>query len=108
MDKLEDIVKVLKEQEEAGLAKATDIINAVKANDFLNLKREEEEKKSNTCAIVIGIIIGVIVVAAVAYGLYRYFTPDYLEDFDDDLDDEFDDDFDDDFFDDETEGGEDK
>ena len=38
-------------------------------------------------------------VAAIAYGVYRFFTPDYLEDFEDD----FDDDFDDDFFEDEDE-----
>ena len=36
--------------------------------------------------------------AAIAYGVYRFFTPDYLEDFEDD----FDDDFDDDFFEDES------
>ena len=36
-------------------------------------------------------------VAAIAYGIYRFFTPDYLEDFEDD----FDEDFEDDFFDDE-------
>lgn len=39
-------------------------------------------------------IIGVIAaVAAIAYGVYRYFTPDYFEDYDDDYDDRFDDDF---------------
>ncbi|MCR4589254.1 MAG: DUF4366 domain-containing protein [Lachnospiraceae bacterium] len=39
-------------------------------------------------------IIGVIAaVAAIAYAVYRYFTPDYLEDYDDDYDDRFDDDF---------------
>ncbi len=39
--------------------------------------------------------IGVIVtIAAVAYAIYKYFTPDYLEDYDDDVDDDFDDDFD--------------
>ena len=39
-------------------------------------------------------IIGVLVaVAAAAYGIYRFFTPDYLDDFDDEYDDEFDDDF---------------
>ena len=32
-------------------------------------------------------------VAAIAYGVYRFFTPDYLEDFEDDFDDDFDDDF---------------
>ena len=34
-----------------------------------------------------------MVVAAAAYGLYRFFAPDYLEDFEDDLDDEFEEDF---------------
>ena len=43
--------------------------------------------------------IGIVAaVAAIAYGVYRFFTPDYLEDFEDD----FDDDFDDDFFEDES------
>ena len=35
----------------------------------------------------------VAAVAAIAYGVYRFFTPDYLEDFEDDFDDDFDDDF---------------
>ena len=35
----------------------------------------------------------VVVVAAAAYGLYRFFAPDYLEDFEDDFDDDFEDDF---------------
>ena len=35
----------------------------------------------------------IILVAAIVYGLYWYFTPDYLEDFDDDFDEDFDDDF---------------
>ena len=32
-------------------------------------------------------------VAAIAYAVYRFFTPDYLDDFEDDFEDEFDDDF---------------
>ena len=45
-------------------------------------------------AVIIFAIIGVLVaVAAAAYGIYRFFTPDYLDDFDDEYDDEFDDDF---------------
>lgn len=35
----------------------------------------------------------VAAVAAIAYGVYRFFTPDYLEDFEDDFEDDFDDDF---------------
>ena len=41
-------------------------------------------------------IIGIIIaVAAAAYGIYKFFSPDYLDDFDDDFDEDFDDD---DFF----------
>ena len=49
--------------------------------------------------IIWGTHYGIVAaVAAIAYGVYRFFTPDYLEDFEDD----FDDDFDDDFFEDES------
>ena len=59
---------------------------------------KEEESKKNTVLWVLAIIGAVTAVAAIAYGVYRYFTPDYLEDFEDDFEDDFDDDFDDDFF----------
>ena len=50
--------------------------------------------KKPSKAVIIFAIIGVLVaVAAAAYGIYRFFTPDYLDDFDDEYDDEFDDDF---------------
>ena len=36
-------------------------------------------------------ILGCLVaVAAIAYAVYKFFTPDYLEDFEDDFDDDFD------------------
>ena len=56
-----------------------EIMNATKLNEFLHRKEEEEKKKT--------------AVAAIAYGVYRFFTPDYLEDFEDDFEDDFDDDF---------------
>lgn len=76
--------------------KFEDLVNAAKLNDFLH-KKEEEEKTKNKVLWVMAIIGVIAAVAAIAYGVYRFFTPDYLEDFEDD----FDDDFDDDFFDDE-------
>ena len=67
-------------------------MNSTKLNEFLHRKEEEEKKK--TCILWILAIIGVVAaVAAIAYGVYRFFTPDYLEDFEDDFDDDFDDDF---------------
>lgn len=101
MERFDELLKTVKAQEAMGMAKANDFINAVKANEFLNLKKKEEEKKCSKWAWVIGIILGAAAIAAIAYGLYCYFTPDYLEDFEDDLDDDFNDEFEDEFFEDE-------
>ena len=78
-------------------SRVEEIMNATKLNEFLH--RKEEEEKQKNCILWILAIIGIVAaVAAIAYGVYRFFTPDYLEDFEDD----FDDDFDDDFFEDES------
>ena len=50
------------------------------------LQKREEEKNKNT----------VLWILAIAYAVYRFFTPDYLEDFEEDFDDDFDDYFEDD------------
>ena len=65
------------------MARVEEIMNSTKLNEFLHRKEEEEKKK--TCILWI--------LAIIAYGVYRFFTPDYLEDFEDDFDDDFDDDF---------------
>ena len=107
IDRLEKILDVVKAQEELGLAKAKSILGDARRRvddlpeipipDFF--KKEEvvvEEKKKFNWGLLIAVIVGVIAVAAIVYGLYCYFTPDYLEDFEDDFEDEeFDDD---DFF----------
>ena len=79
--------------------KALDLVQASKINALIH-KEEEEAKKKNTCLGILAGIGIVAVIAAIAYAVYRYFTPDYLEDFEDDFEDEFDDleDEDDDFF----------
>ncbi len=59
------------------------------------LKKKEEEKARNTVLWVLAIIGAVAAVAGIAYGVYRFFTPDYLEDFEEDFDDDFDDYFED-------------
>ena len=42
--------------------------------------------------MIVFAVIGIVVaVAAAIYGIYRFFTPDYLEEFEDDFDDDFDD-----------------
>ena len=71
------------------LSKVEDLMNAAKLNDLLT-KKQDDEKKKNTILWVLA-IVGAI--AAVAYAVYKFFTPDYLEDFEDDFDDDFDDDY---------------
>lgn len=86
-------------------SKIEELMDFVKAHDIKELrdyfnKREAEEKRNNTLLWIFAAIGAVVAVAAIAYAVYRYFTPDYLEDFDDEFED---DDFDDEFEDDEDE-----
>ena len=73
-----------------------ELLATTKLND---LNKKSDDKQKNTVIWVLAIIGAVAAVAAIAYGVYRFFTPDYLEDFEED----FDDDFDNDFFSDEDE-----
>lgn len=74
--------------------KIEDLLSAVKLGELINKKEVEKKKNPVLCGLA---IIGAIAsVAAIAYAVYRYFTPDYLEDFEDDFDDDFEDDFDED------------
>ena len=66
------------------VSKMEDLMNASRLNELLH-KKEEEEKKKNCILWVLAIFGAVAAVAAIAYGVYRFFTPDYLEDFEDDL-----------------------
>ncbi len=104
IDKLEKILDVVRAQEELGMARAKSLIDDVKnvsipeipVPDFFKKEEVVTQKKKFNWALLVAVIAGVLVVAAVIYGLYCYFTPEYLEDFEDDFDDEeFDDD---DFF----------
>ena len=72
-----------------------DVQTMNKWEDFLAaLQKREEEEKKNTVVWALAIIGAVAAVAAIAYAVYRYFTPDYLEDFEDDFEDDFDNYFD--------------
>lgn len=66
-----------------------ELIAETKLKDLLNKK--EEEKQKNTIIWILAIIGLAAAVAAIAYGVYKFFTPDYLDDFEDDFDDDFDD-----------------
>ena len=78
-----DKIAILVEMEQALKTQelTPELLKEAKINDLLN-KKEEEKKPSKT--LIIFAVIGVIVaVAAAVYGVYRFFTPDYLDDFDD-------------------------
>lgn len=79
--------------------KLENLIEASKLSEILG-KKEEEKKKCNPVVCVLAVLGAIVAVAAIAYAVYRYFTPDYLDDFEDDFEDEFEDeeDDDDDFF----------
>ena len=82
--------------------KISEMLCASKLNDLL--KKEEEEKKPSKAVNIFAVLGAIVAIAAAVYGIYRFFTPDYLDDFEDDYDDEFDDDF----FEDEEDEAEDK
>ena len=69
--------------------KVEELIAETKLKDLLN--RKEEEKQKKVILWVLAIIGLVAAVVAIAYGVYKFVTPDYLEDFEDDFDDDFDD-----------------
>ena len=81
-----------------------ELINNVKLAELL--KKKEEEKKVPTAVIVLAGVGIIALIIAIAYGIYRFFTPEYFED---DLEYEDDDDFfeEEDFFEDEEEPEED-
>ena len=77
------------------MSKIEDMISATKLNEILQKKEDDKIKK--TILWILAIVGAVVAIGAIAYAVYRFFTPDYLEDFEE----EFEDDFDDDYFDDE-------
>lgn len=69
--------------------KFEDLLNAMKLGELMNKKND---KKHCTLVMILAIIGSVMVIGAIAYAVYKHFSPDYLEDFDDEYeDDDFDD-----------------
>lgn len=72
--------------------KLEELLNTARINELLH-KKELEEKNKNGILVALAIIGAIATIAAIAYAVYRYFTPDYLDDFDDDFEDDFEDDY---------------
>ena len=68
-------------------SKLEELLNTARINELLH-KKELEEKNKNGILVALAIVGAIATVAAIAYAVYRYFTPDYLDDFDDDYEDE--------------------
>lgn len=74
------------------MSKVDDFLTMTKLNELVK-KQEEDEKKASRIVWIFAILGIVASIAVAAYGIYRFFTPDYLDDFEDDFEDEFEDDF---------------
>ena len=57
------------------LSKMEEIMNASRLSELLH-KKEDEERKKNCILWVLAIIGAVAADAAIAYGVYRIFTPE--------------------------------
>jgi hypothetical protein len=76
-------------REEEGMMKDDrweDLLAMKKMDDILNRK---DDHKTNPLLWILAVIGVIACVAAVAYGVYRFMTPDYFEDYDDDFDDDY-------------------
>ena len=90
MGKLEELIDALKAVELESVKE--ELMSMTKLNELLK-KKEEEKKKPCKLVWVFAIIGAIVAIAAIAYAVYRYFTPDYYDDFEDEFEDEFEDDF---------------
>ena len=68
-----------------------EMVSATKLNDIL--RKRDDDKIKRTILWILAIVGTVAAIAAIAYGVYRYFTPDYLEDFEEDFEDDFEDEY---------------
>ena len=63
-----------------------ELLSMIKVSEILQKKDDDTEKKVLWILAIVGAIAAVV---AIAYGVYKYLTPDYLEDFDEDFDEDF-------------------
>ena len=68
-----------------------EMVSATKLNEIL--RKRDDDKMKRTILWILAIVGAGAAIAAIAYGVYRFFTPDYLEDFEEDFEDDFEDDY---------------
>ncbi len=64
-----------------------EMVSATKLHEMLHKKEDDKVKK--IVLWTLAIIGAVAAVAAIAYGVYRFFAPDYLEDFEEEFEDDY-------------------
>lgn len=74
------------------MSRVDELLAATRLGELVN-KKEEESKPWKRLLWVLAILGAIAAVAGIAYGVYRFFIPDYLEEFEDDFEEDFDDDF---------------
>ena len=88
MSRVEELINALKTEELENMKE--ELMSMTRLNELLHKK---EDKKTSKVVWVFAIIGIVVALAAIAYGVYRFFAPDYYDDFEDDFADDFEDDF---------------
>lgn len=71
--------------------KIEDMISATRLNEIL--QKRDDDKIKKTILWILAIVGAIVAIGAIAYAVYRFFTPDYLEDFEEDFEDDFEDDY---------------
>lgn len=71
--------------------KIEEMVSATKLSEIL--QKRDDDKIKKTILWILAIVGAIVAVGAIAYAVYRFFTPDYLEDFEEDFEDDFEDDY---------------
>ncbi len=90
LGRLENAVTGMKETLGKVSGGVRELLRRKKEKEVVEEMEEKKKGKLFKILVICGIVIGI---CAIAYAIYKYFTPDYLEDYDDDYDDRFDDEF---------------
>ena len=71
------------------MSKIEEMLAQTKLNEFL--QKREDDKQKTVILWILAVIGAVAAVAAIAFGVYKFLSRDYLDDFEEEFDDDFDD-----------------
>ena len=88
---IRNIIGLKKVERMCAMNKIEDMISATRLNEIL--QKRDDDKIKKTILWILAIVGAIVAIGAIAYAVYRFFTPDYLEDFEEDFEDDFEDDY---------------